>query len=151
MLIPFLGAPQTFIYCGPGEAWIENFQSNPTQKLFVEGVFMTDPNDPPSSQKPNLAFMFFRWYQKNLFIIESFRKQDFKLKIPKEYDCKSHGQSQLFTPTTPTSTLTPPLYPPVFSFSYKEKLIQLPSGSDLPMINTPLLPHQKSRLTFLWD
>ncbi|MBW0462883.1 hypothetical protein O181_002598 [Austropuccinia psidii MF-1] len=49
MLIPFLGAPQTFMHCGPGGAWIENCQSNPTQTLFVEGVFMTYPNDPSSS------------------------------------------------------------------------------------------------------
>ncbi|MBW0514465.1 hypothetical protein O181_054180, partial [Austropuccinia psidii MF-1] len=32
-----------------------------------------------------------------------------------------------------------------------QKLIQLPSGSDLPIIQTPLLPHQKTRLAFLWD
>ncbi|MBW0479342.1 hypothetical protein O181_019057 [Austropuccinia psidii MF-1] len=33
-LIPFLGAPQTFMHCGPGGAWIGNCQSNPTQTLF---------------------------------------------------------------------------------------------------------------------
>ncbi|MBW0546306.1 hypothetical protein O181_086021 [Austropuccinia psidii MF-1] len=65
-LIPFLGAPQTFMHCGPGGAWIENCQTNPTQTLFVGGVFMTDPNDPCSSQKPNLVFMFFTWYPKIL-------------------------------------------------------------------------------------
>ncbi|MBW0572121.1 hypothetical protein O181_111836 [Austropuccinia psidii MF-1] len=36
MLIPFLGAPQTFMHYGPGGAWIENCQSNPTQTLFFE-------------------------------------------------------------------------------------------------------------------
>ncbi|MBW0521187.1 hypothetical protein O181_060902 [Austropuccinia psidii MF-1] len=46
MLIPFLRAPQTFRQCGPGGSWIENCQSNPTQTLFVEGDFMTDPKDP---------------------------------------------------------------------------------------------------------
>ncbi|MBW0493226.1 hypothetical protein O181_032941 [Austropuccinia psidii MF-1] len=61
-LIPFLGAPQNFMQCGPGGAWIENCQSNPTQTLFVEGVFMTDPNDPCSSQKPNQELMFFTCY-----------------------------------------------------------------------------------------
>ncbi|MBW0578549.1 hypothetical protein O181_118264 [Austropuccinia psidii MF-1] len=128
MLIPFLGAPQTFLHCGPGGAWIENCQSNPTQILFVEGVFMTDANDPSSSQKPNLALMFFT--------------------------C----QFQLFTPTFPTSNLTPASYPAVSSLISKQKLIQLPSGSDLPMmapphsiIQTPLLPHQKTGLAFLWD
>ncbi|MBW0582740.1 hypothetical protein O181_122455 [Austropuccinia psidii MF-1] len=45
-LIPFLGAPKTFMHCGPGGAWIENCQSNPSQILLVEGVFMTDENDP---------------------------------------------------------------------------------------------------------
>ncbi|MBW0469941.1 hypothetical protein O181_009656 [Austropuccinia psidii MF-1] len=71
-LIPFLGVPQTFMRCGPGGAWIENFQSNPTQTVFGDGVFMNDPNDPSSSQKPNLALMFFTWYPNILFIIESF-------------------------------------------------------------------------------
>ncbi|MBW0493211.1 hypothetical protein O181_032926 [Austropuccinia psidii MF-1] len=61
-LIPFLGEPQTFMHCGPGGAWIANCQSNPTQTLFVEGVFMTNPKDPCSSQKPNLALMFSTWY-----------------------------------------------------------------------------------------
>ncbi|MBW0549029.1 hypothetical protein O181_088744 [Austropuccinia psidii MF-1] len=71
-LIPFLRAPQTFMHCGPGGAWIENCQSNPTQTLFVEGVFMTDQKDPCSSHKPNLALMFFTRYPNILFIIESF-------------------------------------------------------------------------------
>ncbi|MBW0532889.1 hypothetical protein O181_072604 [Austropuccinia psidii MF-1] len=74
-LLPFLGAPQTFMPFGPGGAWIENFQSNPTQTLFVEGVFMNDPNNPFSSQKPNQALMFFTWHPNILFIIESFQKQ----------------------------------------------------------------------------
>ncbi|MBW0531574.1 hypothetical protein O181_071289 [Austropuccinia psidii MF-1] len=72
MLIPFLGEPQTFMHCGPGGAWIENCQSNPTKTLFVEGFFMTDPKDPCSSQKPNLELMFFTCYPNILFIIESF-------------------------------------------------------------------------------
>ncbi|MBW0547687.1 hypothetical protein O181_087402 [Austropuccinia psidii MF-1] len=151
MLIPFLGAPQTFMHCGPGGEWIEDYQSNPNQALLVEGVFMTDPNDPSSSQKPNLALMLFTWYLNILFIIESFRKQDFKLKIPKGYDCNSHSQFQLFTPTFHTSNLMPPSYPALFSLTSKEKLIQLPSRSDLPMIQTSLLPHQKTGLAFLWD
>ncbi|MBW0500895.1 hypothetical protein O181_040610 [Austropuccinia psidii MF-1] len=78
--------------------------------------------------------------------------------MPNKYDCHSHSQCQLFTPTTPTSILTTPLYPAVFSLSSKKKLIQLPSGSDLPMktlphsiIKTPLLPHQKTGLAFVWD
>ncbi|MBW0566669.1 hypothetical protein O181_106384 [Austropuccinia psidii MF-1] len=52
----------------------------------------------------------------------------------------------------------PPSYPALFSLTSKQKLIQLPSESDLPMmtlphsiIQTPLLPHQKTRLAFLWD
>ncbi|MBW0521518.1 hypothetical protein O181_061233 [Austropuccinia psidii MF-1] len=150
-LIPFLGAPQTFMHCGPGGAWIENCQFNPTQTLFVKGVLIKDTYEPSSSQKPNLALMVFAWYPNILFIIESFRKQDFKLQIPKRYDCHSHSQFQLFTPTTPTSISTPSSYPTVFSLSSKQKLIQLPSGSDLPMmtlpqsmINTTLLPHQKT-------
>ncbi|MBW0470182.1 hypothetical protein O181_009897 [Austropuccinia psidii MF-1] len=49
MLIPILGAPQTFMHCGPGGEWIENCKSNPTQASFVRGVFMTDPNYPSSS------------------------------------------------------------------------------------------------------
>ncbi|MBW0489705.1 hypothetical protein O181_029420 [Austropuccinia psidii MF-1] len=150
MLIPFLGALQSFMYCGPGGACIENCQSNPIQKLFVEGVFMTAQNDLSSSQKPNLALMFFRWYPNILFIFEIFRKQGFKLQILNKYACNSHSQCQLFTPTTPTSILTTPLYPDVFSLSSKQKLIQLPSGSDLLMI-TPLLPYQKTILAFLWD
>ncbi|MBW0481129.1 hypothetical protein O181_020844 [Austropuccinia psidii MF-1] len=97
-LIPFLWVPQTFMHCGPGGEWIENCQSNPTQTLFVEGVFMTDQKDPCSSQKPNLALLFFKWYPNILVIIESFQKQDFKLRMPKEYDCNTHSQCQLFTP-----------------------------------------------------
>ncbi|MBW0508741.1 hypothetical protein O181_048456 [Austropuccinia psidii MF-1] len=93
-LIPFLGALKAFMHCGPGGAWIENGQLNPTQALFVE---------------------------------------------------------RLFTQTLPASNLTPPSYPALFSFTSKQKLIQLPSGSDLPMIKTPLLPHQKTRRAFLWD
>ncbi|MBW0486041.1 hypothetical protein O181_025756 [Austropuccinia psidii MF-1] len=114
--------------CGPGGAWNENCQSNPTQTLFVEGVFMTNQHDPSSSQKPNLVLMFFACYPNIVFIIESFRKEDFNFQIPKEYDCHSHSQRQLFTPTTSTSILTTPLYPAVFSLSFKQKLIQLPSG-----------------------
>ncbi|MBW0560954.1 hypothetical protein O181_100669 [Austropuccinia psidii MF-1] len=132
-LIPFLGAPKPFMHCGPGGAWIENCQSNPTQILFVEGVFMTDANDPSSSQKPNLALMFFTWYPNILFIMESFQTQDFKLKMPKEYDCNTHSQCQLFTPTFPASNSTPASYPAVSSLISKQKLIQLPSGSDLPI------------------
>ncbi|MBW0468857.1 hypothetical protein O181_008572 [Austropuccinia psidii MF-1] len=153
-LIPFLGAPQTFMHCSPGGEWIENYQSNPTQTLFIEGVFMTDPDEPSASRKPNLGLMFFTWYPNNLFIIESFRKQDFKLQMPKEYASHSHSQCQLFTPTTPTSILTTPLYPTLFSLSSKQKLIQLPSGSALPMMIPPqsmILPHQKTGLAFLWD
>ncbi|MBW0522971.1 hypothetical protein O181_062686 [Austropuccinia psidii MF-1] len=78
--------------------------------------------------------------------------------MPKEYDIHFHSQFQLFTPTTPTSILTTPSYPAVFSLSSKQKLAQLPSGSDLPLmtlphsiIKTPLLPHQKTGLAFLWD
>ncbi|MBW0484624.1 hypothetical protein O181_024339 [Austropuccinia psidii MF-1] len=109
------------MHCGPGGAWIENCQSNPTKTLFVEGVFMTAPYEPSSSQKPNLVLMFFTWYPKILSIIESLRKQDFKLQMPKEYDYHSHSQCKLFNPTTP------PLYPAVFSLSSKQKLIQLPT------------------------
>ncbi|MBW0506621.1 hypothetical protein O181_046336 [Austropuccinia psidii MF-1] len=154
----FLGEPQTFMHCCSGGAWIENCQSNPTQTLFVEGVFMTDKNDPSSSQKPNLALMFFTWYPNIIFLFESFRKQDFNLKMPEEYDCNTHSQCQLLTPTFPTSNLTPTSYPALFSLTSKKKLIQLPSGSDLPMmtpphsiIKSPLLPHQKTGLAFLWD
>ncbi|MBW0553636.1 hypothetical protein O181_093351 [Austropuccinia psidii MF-1] len=98
---------------------------------------MTNQHDPSSSQKPNLVLMLFTFYPKILFIIESFGKQDFKIQIPREYDGNSHSQCQLFTPTSPTSNSTPLLYPTVFSLSSKQKLIQLPSGSDLPMINMP--------------
>ncbi|MBW0568598.1 hypothetical protein O181_108313, partial [Austropuccinia psidii MF-1] len=157
-LIPFLGKPKTFMHCGPGGEWIENCQSNPTQSLFVEGVFITDQNDPSSSQKPNLALMFFTWYPNILFIIKSFRTQDFKLNMPKEYDCNTHSQCQLFTPKFPAANSTPASYPAVLSLTSKQKLIQLPSGTDLPMmtlprsmIQTPLLPHQKTGLAFLWD
>ncbi|MBW0545615.1 hypothetical protein O181_085330 [Austropuccinia psidii MF-1] len=109
-LIPFLRAPQTFMHCGPGGAWSANFQSNPTQKLFFEGVFMTYPKDPCSSQKPNLALMFFTWNPNILFIIEGFSKQAFKLEMPKEYDCNTHSQCQLFTPTFHASNSMTPSY-----------------------------------------
>ena len=55
---------------------------------------MTYQNDPSSSQKPNLVLMLFTWYSNILFIIESFRKQDFNLQMPNEYDYHSHSQSQ---------------------------------------------------------
>ncbi|MBW0561583.1 hypothetical protein O181_101298, partial [Austropuccinia psidii MF-1] len=78
--------------------------------------------------------------------------------MPKEYDCNTHCQCQLFTLTFPASNSTPASYPAVSSLISKQKLIQLPSGSDLPMmtpphsiIQTPLLPHQKTGLAFLWD
>ncbi|MBW0521264.1 hypothetical protein O181_060979 [Austropuccinia psidii MF-1] len=100
MLIQFFGAPQTFMHSGRGGAWIENCQSNPTQTLFFEGVLMTDKNDPSSSLKPNHSLMFFTWYPKILFIIESFPNQDLKLKTPREYDFNSHAQCPLFTPTS---------------------------------------------------
>ncbi|MBW0505265.1 hypothetical protein O181_044980 [Austropuccinia psidii MF-1] len=136
------------MHCGPGGAWIENCQSNPSQILFVEGVFMTDANDPTSSQKPNLVLMFFTWYPNILFIIEIFGTQDFMLKMPKEYDCNTQSQFQVFTPTFPASNLMPASYTAVLSLTSKQKLIQLPSRSDLPMmtpphsiIQTPLLPH----------
>ncbi|MBW0522748.1 hypothetical protein O181_062463 [Austropuccinia psidii MF-1] len=119
---------------------------------------MTDPNDPSSSQKPNLALMFFTWYPSILFVIKSFQKQDFKLKMPKEYDCNSHSQCQLFTSTFPASNLMLPSYPALFSLTSKQKLIPLSSVSDLPMmtpphsmIRTPLLPHKNTGLAFLWD
>ncbi|MBW0578874.1 hypothetical protein O181_118589 [Austropuccinia psidii MF-1] len=132
-MIPILGAPQTLMDYGPGGEWIENCQSNPTQTLFVEGVFMTDPNDSCSSQKPNLALMFFTWYPKILFIIESFQKEGFKLKMLNKYDSNTHSQCQLFAPTFPTSNSMPPSYPDLFSLTPKKKLKKLPSGSDLPM------------------
>ncbi|MBW0581237.1 hypothetical protein O181_120952 [Austropuccinia psidii MF-1] len=132
-LIPFLWEPQTFMHCGPGGAWIENCQSNPTQTLFVEGVFMTGANEPSSCQKPNLALIFFTWYLNILFIIESFRTQDFKLKMTKEYDCNTHSQFQVFNSTFPASNSTPASYPAGLSLASKQKLIQLPSGSDLPI------------------
>ncbi|MBW0485571.1 hypothetical protein O181_025286 [Austropuccinia psidii MF-1] len=139
------------MHCGPGWAWIENFQSNPTQTFFLEGVVITDPNYPSVSQIPNLALMFFTWYPNILFIIEGFQKKDFNLQMPKKYYCNSHTQCQPFTPTTPIAIMTPPFYPPVFSLSSKQKLLQLPSGSNLLMINTPLLPNQKTRLALLLD
>ncbi|MBW0466224.1 hypothetical protein O181_005939 [Austropuccinia psidii MF-1] len=78
--------------------------------------------------------------------------------MPKEYDCNTHSHCQLVTPTFPTSNSMPPSYPALFSLTSKQKLIQLPSGSELPMmtlpnsiIKTPLLPHQKTGLAFLWD
>ncbi|MBW0577454.1 hypothetical protein O181_117169 [Austropuccinia psidii MF-1] len=126
------------MHCGPGGAWIENCQSNPTQILSVEGVFMTDANDPSSSQKPNLELMFFTWYPNILFIIKSFQTQDSKLEMPKEYECNTHSLCQVFTPTFPTLSLTPASYPAVLSFTSKQKLIQLPSGSDLPMMTRPI-------------
>ncbi|MBW0581916.1 hypothetical protein O181_121631 [Austropuccinia psidii MF-1] len=52
----------------------------------------------------------------------------------------------------------PPSYPALFSLNSNKTLIQLPSGSDLTMmtpphsiIQTALLPHQKTGLAFLWD
>ncbi|MBW0568424.1 hypothetical protein O181_108139 [Austropuccinia psidii MF-1] len=78
--------------------------------------------------------------------------------MPKEYDCNTHSQCHLFTPTFPTSNSIPPSYPALFSLTSKQKLIQLPIQSDLPMmtpphsiIQTPLLPHQRTRLASLWD
>ncbi|MBW0473528.1 hypothetical protein O181_013243 [Austropuccinia psidii MF-1] len=111
---------------------------------------MSDQHDPSSSQQPNLALMFFTWYPNILFIIESIRKQEYNLKIPKEYDFNSHSECQLFTPASPTSNLTQPLYPAVFSMSSKKKLIQLPSGSDLTIVKSLLLPDEKIGLAFLW-
>ncbi|MBW0493765.1 hypothetical protein O181_033480 [Austropuccinia psidii MF-1] len=137
-LLPYLGSPQTFMHCGPGRTWIKNFQSNPTQKLFFDGVFITDQNDPSSSQKPNLTLMFFACYPNILFIIESFSKQNFKIKIPKEHDGNSPSQFELFTPTSPNSKSTTPLYLVVIFLSFKKKIVQLPSGSDLPMIPLPI-------------
>ncbi|MBW0542547.1 hypothetical protein O181_082262 [Austropuccinia psidii MF-1] len=157
-LIPFLGSPKPFMHCVPGGAWIENCQTNPTQILFVEGVFMTDANDASSSQKPNIALMFFTWYPNVLFKIESFQKQVFMFKMPKKYYCNTHSQCQLFTPTFPAPNSMPPSHPALFLLTSKQKLIQLPSGSDLPImtppnsiIQTPLLPQQKTGLAFLWD
>ncbi|MBW0590699.1 hypothetical protein O181_130414 [Austropuccinia psidii MF-1] len=78
--------------------------------------------------------------------------------MPKEYDCNTNSKCQLFTPTIPASNSTPASYPAFSSLISKQKLIKLPSGSDLPMmtplhsiIHTPLLPHQKTGLAFLWD
>ncbi|MBW0494825.1 hypothetical protein O181_034540 [Austropuccinia psidii MF-1] len=136
-LILCLGAPQTFMHCGPGGAWIANCQSNPTQTLFVEGFLMTDPKDPCSSQKPNLALMFFTWYPNILFIIESFQKKDFKLEMPKEYDCNTHSQCQPFTAAFLASNSMPPSYAALFSLTSKQKLIQLASGSDLSLMTPP--------------
>ncbi|MBW0513996.1 hypothetical protein O181_053711 [Austropuccinia psidii MF-1] len=67
----------------------------------------------------------------------------------KEYDCNTHSQFLLFNPTFPASISIPPSYPALFSLTSNQKVIQLPSGSDLPMIRTPLLPHQKTALDFL--
>ncbi|MBW0498011.1 hypothetical protein O181_037726 [Austropuccinia psidii MF-1] len=53
--------------------------------------------------------------------------------MPKEYDCNTHSQCKLFTPTFPASNSTPASYPAVSSLTFKQKLIRLPSGSDLPM------------------
>ncbi|MBW0482553.1 hypothetical protein O181_022268 [Austropuccinia psidii MF-1] len=137
MLITFLVAPQTFMHCGPGGAWSESFQSNPTQALFVEEVFMTSKYDPSSCQNPNLALMTLTWYPNILLMIESFRKQYYKPKILREYYGNSHSQCQDFTPTSPASKLTAPL----------------PSHDDPTPFHdsNPLLPHQKTRLAFLWD
>ncbi|MBW0546809.1 hypothetical protein O181_086524 [Austropuccinia psidii MF-1] len=78
--------------------------------------------------------------------------------MPKEYDCNTNSQCQLFTPTFPTSNSMPPSYPVLFSLTSKQKLVELSSGSDLHMITpaqsiiqTALLPHQKTGLAFLWD
>ncbi|MBW0538616.1 hypothetical protein O181_078331 [Austropuccinia psidii MF-1] len=78
--------------------------------------------------------------------------------MPKEYDGNTHSQFQLFTPTFPASNSMAPSYPSLFSLTSKQKLTQLPSGSDIPMmtpphsiIQTALLPHQKTGLDFLWD
>ncbi|MBW0549028.1 hypothetical protein O181_088743 [Austropuccinia psidii MF-1] len=78
--------------------------------------------------------------------------------MPKEYDCNTHSQCQIFTPTFRTLNSIPPSYPALFSLTSKQKLIQLLSESDLPImtlpnsiIQTPLLPHQKNGLAFLWD
>ncbi|MBW0536974.1 hypothetical protein O181_076689 [Austropuccinia psidii MF-1] len=98
---------------------------------------MTNLNVPSSSQQPNLELMLLTWNPNILFIIKSFRKQDFKLEVSEEYDANSHIQCQPFTTTSPTSSLTPPLYPAVFCLSSKKKLIKLPSGSDLPMMTPP--------------
>ncbi|MBW0519850.1 hypothetical protein O181_059565 [Austropuccinia psidii MF-1] len=63
--------------------------------------------------------------------------------MPEEYYCNTHSQCQIFTPTFPASSSTPPSYPSLFSLNSTQKLIQLPSGSDLPimkphsMIQTP--------------
>ncbi|MBW0466826.1 hypothetical protein O181_006541 [Austropuccinia psidii MF-1] len=118
---------------------------------------MTDQHDPSSSQQPNLVLMLFELYSKILFIIGGFIKQYFKVKVPKEYDCNSHSQCKCFTPISPASNSTLPLNPVVFSMSPKKKLIQLPSGSDLPMMFLPhciientLLPHEKTGIAFLW-
>ncbi|MBW0473408.1 hypothetical protein O181_013123 [Austropuccinia psidii MF-1] len=78
--------------------------------------------------------------------------------MPKEYDCNTYSQCQLFTPTFASSKSVPPSYPALFALTCKEKLIKLSSGSELPMmtlaqsiIQTALLPHQKNGLAFLWD
>ncbi|MBW0472563.1 hypothetical protein O181_012278 [Austropuccinia psidii MF-1] len=57
--------------------------------------------------------------------------------MPREYDGNSHTQCQLFTPTSPTSNSAPPSYPDLFSWTSNQKLIQLPSGSDLPTMTPP--------------
>ncbi|MBW0489871.1 hypothetical protein O181_029586 [Austropuccinia psidii MF-1] len=78
--------------------------------------------------------------------------------MPNEYDCNTHSHCQLFTPTFQASNSMPPSNPALFSLTSKQKLIQIASGSDPPMmtppnsiIQTPLLPHQKTGLAFLWD
>ncbi|MBW0505967.1 hypothetical protein O181_045682 [Austropuccinia psidii MF-1] len=78
--------------------------------------------------------------------------------MPKEYDCNTHSQCQLFTPTFAALYSMPPSYPALFSLTFQQKLIPLPSGSHLPLmtlhhsiIQTALLPHEKTGLAFLWD
>ncbi|MBW0552106.1 hypothetical protein O181_091821 [Austropuccinia psidii MF-1] len=78
--------------------------------------------------------------------------------MPNKYDCNTHSQCQVFTPTFPASNLMPDSYSTVLSLTSKQKLLKLPIGSDLPMmssphsiIQTPLLPHQNTGLAFLWD
>ncbi|MBW0462655.1 hypothetical protein O181_002370 [Austropuccinia psidii MF-1] len=117
------------MHCGPGGTWIENCQLNHTQTLFVYGGLMNDQNNPSSSQQPNFMLMSFKWYPNILFIIESLRKQDLKLKNPTEYDGNSNSQCQIFTPTSPTSSSTPPLYPAVLSLD--QEIPKGPSANNL--------------------
>ncbi|MBW0467232.1 hypothetical protein O181_006947 [Austropuccinia psidii MF-1] len=67
----------------------------------------------------------------------SHRLTRLQAKIPKEYYCNTHIQCQLLTAKFPASNLTPTSYPSLFSFASKQKLIQLPSRSDLPMMTLP--------------